>query len=266
MSGGIPIRCFTCGKVVGNMYDDYIAKCESGIDSSAVLDELKLRRECCRRMLATHVDVTKYQLLYPVYEDGVQRLGVSKYEDSDEDSQTAKTLISKPKFISLAEEDFEEGEEDPEGATEDLEEGEEDPDDDEETKKCIYLDDEYTTFSQEELSDIRSCIGQYIEPLTIENICAVISVFDKDASSKYLKTKTKPGTYTVAKRSMAQYSDQTIIRHIRNIWAVGLYPIEIIKEDQEFFFAVPQEAIFFRIIDSYPMLEAEENIPSIDDF
>jgi len=79
MSGGMPVRCFTCGKIVGNMYEDYVERCKT-VESAAVLDDLKLSRACCRRMLATHVDVTKYQLMYPVYEDGIQRLGTSKYD------------------------------------------------------------------------------------------------------------------------------------------------------------------------------------------
>jgi DNA-directed RNA polymerase I, II, and III subunit RPABC5 len=93
MSGGMPIRCFTCGKVVGNMYDEYTAKIDSGIESAVALDELKLGRECCRRMLSTHVDVTKYQLLFPTYENGVQRLGSTEYSMDDD----VEVLEEKPK-------------------------------------------------------------------------------------------------------------------------------------------------------------------------
>ncbi len=71
----VPIRCFTCGKVVADKYPEYVERMSSGEDSGKILDGLKLGRMCCRRMLATHVDIERYQLLYPVYEDGIQRLG-----------------------------------------------------------------------------------------------------------------------------------------------------------------------------------------------
>jgi DNA-directed RNA polymerase I, II, and III subunit RPABC5 len=55
MSGAIPIRCFTCSKVVGNKWEHYISLLEQGKTESQALDELGLRRYCCRRMLLTHI-------------------------------------------------------------------------------------------------------------------------------------------------------------------------------------------------------------------
>ena len=54
----IPIRCFTCGKVVGNKWEAFqtlINKENKPIQEA--LDILKLVRYCCRRMLMTHVDL-----------------------------------------------------------------------------------------------------------------------------------------------------------------------------------------------------------------
>jgi len=69
----IPIRCFTCGKVVANKWEafQYYLKegnfeNEDGTTSSKTgemmteaeaLDLLGLKRYCCRRMLLTHVEV-----------------------------------------------------------------------------------------------------------------------------------------------------------------------------------------------------------------
>ncbi len=94
MSGGVPIRCFTCGKVTGNLYSHYLRLVKEGNTSHSALDILGLGRECCRRMLATHVDMMAYQLQYPTYEDGIQRVGGAAMDrpstdidiyDSDED-------------------------------------------------------------------------------------------------------------------------------------------------------------------------------------
>jgi DNA-directed RNA polymerase I, II, and III subunit RPABC5 len=54
----IPIRCFSCGKVVGNLWEQYVEKVTAEPDCKGrILDELGLRRICCRRMLLTHVDL-----------------------------------------------------------------------------------------------------------------------------------------------------------------------------------------------------------------
>lgn len=53
----IPVRCFTCGKVLGSLYDDYKGRVAKGEPRGQALDGLGLRRYCCRRMLLTHVEV-----------------------------------------------------------------------------------------------------------------------------------------------------------------------------------------------------------------
>jgi DNA-directed RNA polymerase subunit N len=53
----IPVRCFTCGKVVGDKYEDFERKVSAGEDPGQVLDELGLDKYCCRRMIISHSDL-----------------------------------------------------------------------------------------------------------------------------------------------------------------------------------------------------------------
>ena len=74
----IPIKCFTCGKVLADKYQFYLRevrkiKIQLGEDpekvvyltkenvsktpEGQVLDNLGLKRMCCRRHMLTHVDI-----------------------------------------------------------------------------------------------------------------------------------------------------------------------------------------------------------------
>ena len=74
----IPIKCFTCGQVLADKYEYYLRevrkiKLEKNINLSEihyldqhsvklapegeVLDNLGLKKMCCRRHLLTHVDI-----------------------------------------------------------------------------------------------------------------------------------------------------------------------------------------------------------------
>lgn len=60
-----PIRCFSCGQVVANKYDEYVrlVNIEKKTPQEA-LDILNVKKYCCRRMLLTHVDVIDDILKY----------------------------------------------------------------------------------------------------------------------------------------------------------------------------------------------------------
>lgn len=53
----IPVRCFTCGKVVGDKWEEFTNRIKEGEDASRVLDDLGVTRYCCRRMLLSHVEI-----------------------------------------------------------------------------------------------------------------------------------------------------------------------------------------------------------------
>lgn len=77
----IPVRCFTCGKVIADKYEYYVSKLNEAkrnnttptieyltaenLESvllnksteASLLDMLSLNKQCCRRHFITHVDI-----------------------------------------------------------------------------------------------------------------------------------------------------------------------------------------------------------------
>ena len=66
----IPIRCFTCGKVMADKIDYYLSeknklekqedpkfKHFSNVHTKEILDDLGLTRYCCRRNLIANIDM-----------------------------------------------------------------------------------------------------------------------------------------------------------------------------------------------------------------
>lgn len=66
----IPVRCFTCGNLIADKYEDFQNEIKSGEDPVKALDSLKIERYCCRRMLLTTVETI--QQVIPFYE-AIQR-------------------------------------------------------------------------------------------------------------------------------------------------------------------------------------------------
>jgi DNA-directed RNA polymerase subunit N len=60
----IPVRCFTCGNLVADKYNEFVNRVKSGEDPSKVLDSLGLKRYCCRRMLITSMDIVDQLMPY----------------------------------------------------------------------------------------------------------------------------------------------------------------------------------------------------------
>lgn len=69
-----PVRCFTCGTPLGHLWEEFAAKVREGEDPSRVLEDLGIRRYCCKRTLFTSVTyierVAKYSgLKSPFYKE-----------------------------------------------------------------------------------------------------------------------------------------------------------------------------------------------------
>ena len=53
----IPVRCWSCGKPIGHLWQDYLDRIEKSEDRKKALDELGLERYCCRAIFLGHVDL-----------------------------------------------------------------------------------------------------------------------------------------------------------------------------------------------------------------
>jgi DNA-directed RNA polymerase subunit N len=53
----IPIRCFSCGKPVGHLWEKFKERVEKGEERKKILDDLGLERYCCRALFMGHVDL-----------------------------------------------------------------------------------------------------------------------------------------------------------------------------------------------------------------
>jgi DNA-directed RNA polymerase subunit N len=60
----IPIRCFTCGKLIADSWEEFARRVKAGERPKKVLDDLGMTRYCCRRMFISQVDVIDDLLRY----------------------------------------------------------------------------------------------------------------------------------------------------------------------------------------------------------
>ncbi|ADM27046.1 DNA-directed RNA polymerase, subunit N [Ignisphaera aggregans DSM 17230] len=60
----IPVRCFTCGYPIGAKWEEFYRRVKSGEDPGRVLDELGIRRYCCRRMMLSHIELLREVIRY----------------------------------------------------------------------------------------------------------------------------------------------------------------------------------------------------------
>jgi len=60
----VPVRCFSCGSLIGDKWERFAERVKNGEDPGKVLDSLGVSRYCCRRMLISNVDVIDEVLRY----------------------------------------------------------------------------------------------------------------------------------------------------------------------------------------------------------
>jgi len=53
----IPVRCFSCGKPIGHLWEEYKRRIAEGEKSKKVLEDLGLERYCCRSMFLGQTDL-----------------------------------------------------------------------------------------------------------------------------------------------------------------------------------------------------------------
>lgn len=53
----IPIRCYSCGKPIAHLWEEYVERVKKGEDPKKVMDSLGLTRFCCRAQFMGHIDL-----------------------------------------------------------------------------------------------------------------------------------------------------------------------------------------------------------------
>ncbi|MDD4049453.1 MAG: DNA-directed RNA polymerase subunit N [Candidatus ainarchaeum sp.] len=54
----IPVRCFSCGQVVAHNYEEFLKEIkDKKLKPTEVLDNLGVKKYCCRRMYISNVEV-----------------------------------------------------------------------------------------------------------------------------------------------------------------------------------------------------------------
>lgn len=52
----VPIRCFSCGKPIAQLWEEFKKRISEGESAKKVLDDLGVERYCCRSMFLGQVD------------------------------------------------------------------------------------------------------------------------------------------------------------------------------------------------------------------
>lgn len=53
----IPVRCMTCGRPIGGLWEKYKERVAKGENPKKVLDDLGIEKYCCRSIFLTHKDI-----------------------------------------------------------------------------------------------------------------------------------------------------------------------------------------------------------------
>jgi DNA-directed RNA polymerase subunit N len=51
-----PVRCFSCGKPIGHLWEEYLERIKKGEDKKEILNSLGVERYCCRGIFLSHKD------------------------------------------------------------------------------------------------------------------------------------------------------------------------------------------------------------------
>ena len=55
----IPVRCFSCGKPIGHLWEEFKKRRDAGENKQKLLDEYGLERYCCRAVFLGQQDLIK---------------------------------------------------------------------------------------------------------------------------------------------------------------------------------------------------------------
>ena len=60
----IPVRCYSCNKIIGNKWEFFKSKIEEGITHEESFKLVGLQKYCCKRMFLGHIDLIDKLLIY----------------------------------------------------------------------------------------------------------------------------------------------------------------------------------------------------------
>lgn len=72
----LPVRCFTCNRVIANKWNAYERLVKEGMNKKDALTKIGIRMTCCRRMFLSHVNIIDDLLLYgdmPTHVGGAEK-------------------------------------------------------------------------------------------------------------------------------------------------------------------------------------------------
>lgn len=69
----IPVRCFTCGKVIAQKYNRYVELQNAGVPVPAIYQDIGITKMCCKRMFCSHANAVDNFAEYTVLPDKITR-------------------------------------------------------------------------------------------------------------------------------------------------------------------------------------------------
>ncbi|HLC65006.1 MAG TPA: DNA-directed RNA polymerase subunit N [Candidatus Nanoarchaeia archaeon] len=63
----IPIRCWSCGKPIAHLWEEYKEKAAKGEQKKKALDDLGVERYCCRSMFLGNVELLETAAAFKKY-------------------------------------------------------------------------------------------------------------------------------------------------------------------------------------------------------
>jgi DNA-directed RNA polymerase I, II, and III subunit RPABC5 len=60
----IPVRCYSCNKIIANKWELFKSKIEEGVSQEESFKLVGLKRYCCKRMFLGHIDLIDKLLIY----------------------------------------------------------------------------------------------------------------------------------------------------------------------------------------------------------
>jgi DNA-directed RNA polymerase I, II, and III subunit RPABC5 len=77
----LPVRCLSCNRVVGHLWEKYHIMCQKNDNRGQVLDQMGIVNDCCRICFLTSVDIVTY---------------TSDYMNSQKQIENTPTIYVKP--------------------------------------------------------------------------------------------------------------------------------------------------------------------------